>query len=93
MKMYRAHNPAGRHLWCEPCGHRGYLSRSDAKVVRRRHPSESLSVFGCPHTDGLFHLGHRPSALTSGQVNRAQMAQQKRDASARRTGNEQERTQ
>lgn len=29
-----------------------------------------MSVFVCPHTDGLFHVGHRPAALSAGIIDR-----------------------
>lgn len=67
----RAHNPAARWTTCEKCGHRGYRSRGDAKVVRKRHHgAKGMAVFACPHTEGLFHVGHRPNALSSGQIDR-----------------------
>ncbi|PQP16413.1 hypothetical protein C5613_36590 [Rhodococcus opacus] len=59
------------------CHHRGYHSRADAKAVRKRHHGEKgLAVFVCPHTTGLFHLGHRPDALTSGQIDRQRLRNQ-----------------
>ena len=67
----RAHNPAARWTTCEKCGHRGYHTRGDAKAVRKRHHgSKGMAVFACPHTEGLFHVGHRPHALSSGQIDR-----------------------
>ncbi|WP_137725617.1 hypothetical protein [Prescottella subtropica] len=70
----RAHNPSARWTWCEKCGHRGYHARSDAKTVRKRHHGEKgLAVYACPHTDGLFHVGHRPEALSSGDIDRQLM--------------------
>lgn len=67
----RAHNPAARWTACEKCGHRGYHTRGDAKVVRKRHHGvKGLAVFACPHTEGLFHVGHRPNALSSGEIDR-----------------------
>ena len=63
----RAHNPAARWTSCEKCGHRGYHTRGDAKVVRKRHHgAKGMAVFACPHTEGLFHVGYRPNALSSG---------------------------
>lgn len=68
---FRAHNPAARWTWCAPCQHRGYHSRGDAKAVRKRHRGQKgMSVFVCPHHSGLFHLGHRPTALSSGHIDR-----------------------
>ncbi len=67
----RAHNPAARWTTCEKCGHRGYHTRGDAKAVRKRHHgAKGMAVFACPHTEGLFHVGHRPNALSSGQIDR-----------------------
>jgi len=67
----RAHNPSARWTWCATCAHRGYLTRGDARAVRRRHRGEKgLAVFACPHVDGLFHVGHRPDALSSGEIDR-----------------------
>ena len=67
----RAHNPSARWTTCEKCGHRGYHTRGDAKVVRKRHHgAKGMAVFACPHTEGLFHVGHRPSALSSGEIDR-----------------------
>ncbi|RZI53463.1 MAG: hypothetical protein EOP16_02730 [Pseudonocardia sp.] len=75
----RAHhnNPAARWTFCSLCHHRGYHSRADARAVRRRHPGEKgLAVFVCPHTTGLFHIGHRPDALTSGKIDRQRLRNQ-----------------
>ncbi|MFC9839683.1 hypothetical protein ACFVKB_38755 [Rhodococcus sp. NPDC127530] len=73
----RAHNPAARWTFCHLCHHRGYHSRADAKAVRKRHPGEKgLAVFLCPHTPGLFHIGHRPEALSSGQIDRERLRNQ-----------------
>lgn len=67
----RAHNPAARWTSCEKCGHRGYHTRGDAKAVRKRHHgTKGMAVFSCPHTKGLFHVGHRPNALSSGEIDR-----------------------
>lgn len=67
----RAHNPAARWTLCEKCGHRGYHTRGDAKVARKRHHgAKGMAVFACPHIEGLFHVGHRPNALSSGQIDR-----------------------
>ena len=67
----RAHNPAARWTWCQNCNHRGYHTRGDAKAVRKRHHGEKgMAVFVCPHTDSLFHVGHRPEALSSGEIGR-----------------------
>lgn len=67
----RAHNPAARWTSCEKCGHRGYHTRGDAKVVRKRHHgAKGMAVFSCPHTEGLFHVGHRPNALSCGEIDR-----------------------
>jgi len=73
----RAHNPAARWTFCSLCHHRGYHSRADARAVRKRHPGEKgLAVFVCPHTAGLFHIGHRPEALSSGQIDRQRLRNQ-----------------
>ena len=67
----RAHNPAARWTTCAKCGHRVYHMRGDAKVVRKRHHgTKGMAVFACPHTEGLFHVGHRPNTLSSGQIDR-----------------------
>lgn len=81
--MTRTHNRAANWIMCHRCGkngHRGYHSRADARYVRKRHPGDALSIFRCPHTAGLFHLGHPPKALTSGRVDRATMTEQIRRA-------------
>ncbi len=70
----RAHNPSTRWIWCGRCQHRGYLTRGDAKTVRKRHRGEKgMAVFACPHLDGLFHIGHRPDALSSGKIDRGHL--------------------
>ncbi|MDI9979394.1 hypothetical protein [Rhodococcus sp. IEGM 1307] len=70
-------NPAARWTFCTLCHHRGYHSRADAKAVRKRHPGEKgLAVFVCPHTTGLFHIGHRPDALSNGQIDRQRLRNQ-----------------
>lgn len=67
----RAHNPAARWTFCNDCKHRGYHARGDAKAVKKRHPGEKgIAVFACPHTDGMFHVGHRPEALSRGDIDR-----------------------
>lgn len=75
MSRSRAHNPAARWRWCEKCEHRGYHERSDAKSVRkkRHHGEKGLAVYSCPHTAGLFHVGHRPSTLSNGEIDRGQL--------------------
>ncbi|MGO4203647.1 hypothetical protein AB4Z09_18220 [Rhodococcus sp. TAF43] len=79
----RAHNPIARWTWCEKCEHRGYHARSDAKTVRKRHHGEKgMSVFVCPHTDGMFHVGHRPDALTGGEIDRQLLRNQAVQAAA-----------
>jgi len=84
----RAHNnPAARWTFCSLCHHRGYRSRADARAVRRRHPGEKgLAVFVCPHTTGLFHIGHRPEALSNGQIDRQRL----RNQAARTAGDRRE---
>ncbi len=84
----RAHNPAARWTWCTTCQHRGYHTRSDAKTVRKRHPGEKgMAVYPCPHTPGLFHLGHRPDALSRGTIDRDRLRVQTiQDAGIRRPG-------
>lgn len=89
MSTHRAHNPAARWIWCLQCGHRGYLTRSDAKAVRKRHRGKGLTIFTCPHRidneADLFHLGHQPAALGRGRVDRGRVTDDKRTARIRRT--------
>lgn len=67
----RPHRPASFWTWCNDCEHRGYHNRNDAKTVRKRHHGEKgMSVYACPHNDGMFHVGHRPEALSSGDIDR-----------------------
>lgn len=67
----RAHNPSARWVWCSLCDHRGYLTRGDARAVKKRHRGEKgMAVFSCPHGTDLFHVGHRPEALSSGEIGR-----------------------
>lgn len=49
---------AGTVPWrtCADCKKRGYLSRADAKQIRRR-VDPHMAVYEC--TSGLFHVGHR----------------------------------
>lgn len=62
---------------CERCHHRGYYTRDDAKAVRKRHHgAKGMAVFACPHTNGMFHIGHRPAALSSGIIDRAVLREQ-----------------
>ncbi|RYF60225.1 MAG: hypothetical protein EOO27_06635 [Comamonadaceae bacterium] len=77
MALPRSHNPAARWIWCRRCKLRSYLARSDAKSVRRRHHgSKGLSVFPCPHNPGQYHVGHRPTALTHGAIDRRRLRNQ-----------------
>lgn len=81
MAIPRSHNPAARWTWCAHCEHRGYLARADAKKVRKRHQiQKSLAVFPCPHTAGLYHVGHRPAALSDGTIDRRTLAESQRTA-------------
>lgn len=62
---------------CERCHHRGYYTRDDAKAVRKRHHgAKGMAVFACPHTNGMFHIGHRPAALSAGIIDRAVLREQ-----------------
>lgn len=77
MTMPRAHTIGARYRWCEDCEHRGYFSRKDAKAVRKRHQrGGGLAVFSCPHHDELFHVGHRPAALSQGVIDRDLLREQ-----------------
>lgn len=74
MSRDRAHNPAARWFTCEQCNHRGYLTRGDAKAVKKNHHGEKgMTVYSCPYNDGMFHVGHRPEALTAGVIDRRQL--------------------
>lgn len=56
---------------CKRCKHRGYYTRDDAKTVKKQHHgAKGMAVFSCPHTDGMFHVGHRPEALSAGIIDR-----------------------
>ncbi len=35
-----------------------------------------MAVFACPHIDGLFHLGYRPDALSTGEIDRDRLRSQ-----------------
>ncbi|NMM90394.1 hypothetical protein B2J88_39715 [Rhodococcus sp. SRB_17] len=71
MSKYRAHNPSARWSMCQRCNHRGYYTRDDAKTVKKRHHGvRGMAVFVCPHTKGMFHVGHRPAALSAGIIDR-----------------------
>ncbi|WP_241997120.1 hypothetical protein [Rhodococcus sp. SMB37] len=43
-----------------------------------------MAVFPCPHTEGLFHVGHRPDALSSGEIDRGLLRHQAVQAAAGR---------
>lgn len=87
MSRFRAHNPAARWKWCETCKHRGYHGRSDARAVRKRHHGEKgLAVYSCPHTSGLFHVGHRPDRLSNGAIDRDELKLQAIQALESRVG-------
>ncbi len=80
---HRAHNPSARWTSCEKCGHRGYHTRGDAKTVRKQHHGDKgMSVFACPHTEGMFHVGHRPNALSHGNIDRRRLRVQARQSVA-----------
>lgn len=77
MSRYRAHNPASRWVMCDACQHRGYFTRGDARAVKKNHHGEKgLTVFSCPHNEGMFHVGHRPEALTAGIIDRDHLRSQ-----------------
>ena len=83
----RSHNPAARWIWCRRCKLRGYLARTDAKSVRRRHHgSKGLSVFPCPHNPSQYHVGHRPPAPTLGAIDRRRLRNQALKANGAITG-------
>ena len=35
-----------------------------------------MAVFACPHLEGLFHIGYRPDALSSGEIGRGHLRSQ-----------------
>lgn len=55
------------------CGKRSYRRKLDAKTVRRIHGGDHLSVYRCT-ASGYWHIGHRPSALTRGDISRDDVA-------------------
>lgn len=55
----RAHNPMARWTWCGACNGNGYLSRADARTVRKQLPGASWSITVCPHNDSVYHLQQR----------------------------------
>lgn len=51
---------------CEPCGKRAYVSRKDARKVKR----PGLHAYECRHVPGTFHLGHLKGDVLAGHVAR-----------------------
>ncbi|OYD61110.1 hypothetical protein BDB13_6050 [Rhodococcus sp. OK302] len=77
MSRHRAHNPTARWSMCERCNHRGYYHpRRRESSQKRHHGVKGMAVFACPHTDGMFHIGHRPAALSAGIIDRAVLREQ-----------------
>lgn len=56
---------------CQVCQKVRYRSRKAAKAAIRRMSTVGrdgkLKVYGC---DGWFHIGHQPSVITRGEVDR-----------------------
>ncbi len=58
------------------CGKRGYPERKTAAAVRRGHPGRRhLGLYRCPQSQ-WWHLGHRPEALTRGDITRHELEDQ-----------------
>lgn len=70
---------AGR---CEKHQKMLFLSRANARRVRRRYPSTHLDVFLCDErTDvNLWHLGGMPTVVSRGIVDRADVVSLPRSA-------------
>ena len=63
------------------CGKRGFLKRADAARERRGHRDRThLGVYRCPAQDEppRWHLGHKPAALTRGDICRDDIASRRK---------------
>lgn len=69
------HNAPEHTQWATcHCGKRGYLTRKLAARARRGHPHKTnLGIYRCPTHNDTWHLGHRPPALTRGDISRDQI--------------------
>ncbi|VXB82499.1 hypothetical protein [Aeromicrobium sp. 9AM] len=56
---------------CPTCGKHCYLTKQDAKAIRRRMPhDEHLSVYRCGQ---YWHLGNLPKPVISGRIDRSKI--------------------
>lgn len=58
--------------WCTPCNKMGHRSRKAARNERKDlRIGGKPAAYPCPHDTGLWHLGHLPQAVRSGEKDRA----------------------
>jgi hypothetical protein len=55
--------------WCDWCGKRCYLTRKNAKVVARLHPTH-YTTYQCPVDPQFWHVGRLARAIVQGVITR-----------------------
>ncbi len=58
---------------CPFCGKIQHITRKAAKRHVRSLPREHLSVYRCPAGTDMFHVGHLPEKVLSGDTDRRTM--------------------
>lgn len=59
----------------EPCGKIRFLRKRDAKrvITRMKGRRGRMHAYPCRTTEGYWHVGHVPRALTRGDISRAEI--------------------
>lgn len=68
---------------CVHCDKRVYVSRGDAKRAALSLPPTErrrLRAYRCPHSEGMWHLGHLPPRVIRGYAPRARLIRTPRSA-------------
>lgn len=65
---------------CQPHGKMLFRNRKLAKLhARRLHPAEHLNPYECEGVPGMWHYGHLPAAVASGDISRRYISTQRID--------------
>lgn len=66
------HRPNGWTSTCS-CGKRSYRTRGDAKAAARDYPRPRPGAYECRDHPGVWHLGHLPGSVVTGDQPRDQL--------------------
>lgn len=69
-----------RSIVCPACGKVGYIDKRQAKARIRQmeHREGRLNAYRCVEQPDLWHVGHQPHDLTTGEVARAELKARRR---------------